>query len=142
MNPADTYTIDDFISYGKSLSVSYYYGSIMEILSNDIYIVAHNIFNDYKDEILEESVIITFNSKEYNRYMFEPRLLAYDIYGYTDLFFIIMLLNDVNNVKDFNFKSVTLLHPSKINLLGKIINAEKSYISKNKMYLKEKENEI
>ena len=141
MNPADTYTIQSFISVGKSNDVSYYYSSILETLgdNNDVYISAHNIFHDYKQELLEQSVFVTLTDSEYYDYMYQPRQLAYNLYGYTDLYFVLMILNDICDIKDFNFKKVRVLHPDSIDILGRIINAEENYINKNRIYIKNKE---
>lgn len=141
MNPADTYTIQGFISTGRSNDVSYHYSSILELLDEDIYISAHNIFHDYKDELLDESVDVTLSDSEYYDYLYQPRRLAYKLYGYTDLYFVLMILNDICDVKDFNFKKVKVLHPDSIGILSRVINAEEYYINKNRSYISEIEEE-
>jgi len=91
-NPADTYTIEQFISVGKSYDISYNKAAILEKIATDVYIASHNIFHDYKAELLDASVSVKLTDADFMKYQFNPRRLAFDVYGYTDLYFIIMIL--------------------------------------------------
>ena len=131
-NPANTYTIGDFILSGKNVDISFYNSSILEVLSNNTEVTIHNVFNDYKEELIAGSVDIVLTDKEYNTYKYNPRSLSYTLYGYTDLYFIIMMLNDIISVKDFTKRKIKVLSPNNLELLGSIINAEKVLIKYNR----------
>lgn len=123
----ETSTVDQLISIGKSIDMTYYKTSIHQIVQH-IECAAKNIFYDYLDYIKQRCVIVELTNEEYHKYVYRPKLLAFDVYGSTDLFFIILMLNDINTEKDFNMKNVRLLRPSDIDILNKIYNAERKYL--------------
>jgi len=131
MKPSETYTIQDFITAGASVEITYAKTSILEKVGTIEYPV-HNIIYDYMEELLAVSVLVTLTDKEYQKYLYSPKILAYDLYGYTDFYFIIMALNNICNVKDFNFRKVRVLRPSDLSIVNRIMVAEKKYIQDNR----------
>ncbi len=46
------------------------------------------------------------------KYKYRPKLLSYDIYDNAELYYIILRLNDLYNVKDFNLgKKISISYP-------------------------------
>ena len=79
----------------------------------------------------DRSVIYTFSDEEFRKYQYRPKLLAYDLYGSTELYFIILALNDTCNIKDFNKRKVRLMFRQDLSdILSQIFNAES-----NRLYL-------
>lgn len=136
MNPANTHTIQDFISIGSSVDITNYKTSILERIGNIEYPV-HNILNDYLDELNQLAVTVTLTDAEFKRFQFEPKLLSYHIYGYTDFYFILMILNNICDVKDFNFRRVKVLKKQDLNIINRIINAESKLLGANREKLGE-----
>ena len=63
-------------------------------------------------------------------YHYKPKLLCYDIYGNPELYFIILLINDMADVKEFTKPTVKMLRKSDMSeLLTLIYNAEKKAIA-------------
>ena len=56
--------LDDFVAYGKTLTISYQNLSLTEIF-NDIKFPMFNIIQDYIEELKDEAITITFTDKEY-----------------------------------------------------------------------------
>lgn len=129
MKTSETSTIYDLIVVGNTVDLTYYKTSLHEMVGN-IQCVTKNIFHDYLHEIKNASVVIRLNNEEYIRYAYKPKVLSHDIYGSTDLSFLLMMLNDINNEKDFDFKTIRVLRPSDLGLINKIYNAEKKYLVK------------
>ena len=133
-----TYTVEDFIELGKDIDdIQYYKFSILakavDDAVNPILYAEHNVIYDYEEEFkkLAEQVVMT--DSEYQKYKFRPKLLAYDLYGSTELFFSILFLNGMYNIKDFTRKSLKLIRKEyMIQLLEAIYNAEKNYIATNR----------
>ena len=59
--------LDDFIAYGKTLTISYQNLSLTEIF-DDIKFPMFNIVQDYINELKDEAITITFTDKEYYKY--------------------------------------------------------------------------
>lgn len=132
MNPERTYTIEDFINCYNTKNISY---ESMSLFQNFEYgtMISYNIFNDYIEELNDLCVTVTLSEEEYNRYVYRPKLLAYDIYGSTELFFIVLLMNNICNVKEFDFKKVKLLRVSDLeSFISSVYNAEKQILEVNR----------
>ena len=121
--------LDDFIAYGKTLTISYQNLSLTEIF-DDIKFPMFNIVQDYINELKDEAIIITFTDKEYYKYKHKPRLLSAYLYGSTEFFSIILQLNDIASEKEFTKKSIKLIPADTMkSLLEKIYIAEQNYLT-------------
>lgn len=120
-----TTTIQDFINSAPANSISYDSTSFLEKFNN-LTMVSYNIFNDYIEEMLDMCVNVTLSDQEYNKYVYRPKLLAYDVYGSTEMYFIIMILNNICNVKEFNFKKIKMLTVEDLEkVVSAVYNSEK-----------------
>lgn len=134
----ETYTVEDFIDLGKSLDDMQY--SKFAILSkavsevaNPIIFAEHNVIYDYEEEFKALSLSVEMTEQEFNKYKLKPKLLAYDIYGSTELYFTILFINGIYDLKDFNRKNIKLIKKTDmLQLLEAIYNAEKNYINNNR----------
>jgi hypothetical protein len=135
--PEVTCTIEDFIKAGQSITISYQGLSLISDLGNKIKFPFLNVFNDYIKDIKESGIIKTalLTDSEVQKYIYKPKILAYDIYGKTDLNFLILALNNIGTPKEFTLKNkkVKLLSKQDANeILKYIYNAEKDLIDKYK----------
>ena len=134
----ETYTVEDFIELGKDLDDIQY--SKFAILSkaasdiaNPIMYAEHNVVYDYEEELKRLSIEVEMSDTEFNKYRYKPKLLAYDLYGSTELYFAILFINGTCNIKDFNRKNIKLIKKADmIAVLEAIYNAEQNYISSNR----------
>lgn len=127
--PAETYTIEDFISSGTEVTISYNNLSYLEVLQNSTSSPIYNVINDYIDNLKDLSFKVELSDSQYNKYIYKPKLLCENIYGNGEIYFIILLLNNIADVKQFNRKIILL--PSKSTLqtfLSFIYNTEKDLI--------------
>ena len=87
------------------------------------------MINDYSSDIKNISYPVKLDSSEYRKYMYKPKLLCKDLYDTPELYFIILLINDMADVKEFN-RSIIYLPPKRImnELVTYIYNAEKDSI--------------
>ncbi len=139
-DPAKTYRITDFIDMKDNDEFTYDKLAIYMRSMNDDRIIysSDNSIYTYLPELKNATVWYTFSDEEYLKYKFRPKLLAYDIYGATELYFIILAVNDMCNIKDFKKHKIRLFFKSDLNdLLSQITSAEKYRLSLNRKILNE-----
>ena len=134
-----TYTLQDFIIQGEISSVMSYDKLLLKVKNSDGNIFPmYNLINDYYDELIISSVMIKMNDTEFKRYQFRPKLLSYDLYGSTELFFLILLLNSMSSIKQFNTNRVKVLRPDSIGkILSYIYGTEQDNITNNRTKINE-----
>ena len=111
-----TVSIQDFIALRNSDEITYYNYSILEYLNGyDMFI--SNLLYDYEDEINDLAVTIKLTNIERAKYRYKPYLLAYDIYGSTETKFILMMLNNIIDPKEFDFETIRALSPDFISFV-------------------------
>ena len=125
-----TFTLDQFADSKSSNDISYYSMSLLERDPNtNIEYDVFNVVSDYLNELKEMSHSVTLTDTEYYTYRFKPKLLAKFLYGNTELYFIILWLNDMWSVKDFNLRTIKLIKNTELaEALSKINASEKSFI--------------
>ena len=112
-SPKDTYSIEEFISAGESVTLSYNNLSFLETLSGgNINVPIFNVIDDYIDELKALTVTLELSDLEYAKYIYKPKLLAHDVYKNGELYFIILAVNGLCDVKDFNKKKFKMIRPS------------------------------
>lgn len=127
--PSNSYTVEEFIRLGRGVSITYDIFSYKELLSNGTEISVLNVINDYMTEINDYVVTVYLDESECRKYRYKPKLLCNDIYGNPELYYIIMLLNGIIDVKEFDMQYVKMLKKNDMDsILSAIYNAEKKYI--------------
>lgn len=134
----ETYTLEDFIELGKEIDdIQYSKFSILSKavsgVTNPILYSTHNIIYDYEEEFKTLALTVDLTDEEYRKYRLKPKLLAYDVYGSTEIYFVILFLNGMYNIKEFDRRTIKLIKKDiMIELLGAIYNAEQNYILNNR----------
>lgn len=139
-DPNRTYSLESFINLKDSEPISYKKYSILEqsITEPNVMYSIDNIIYPYMDEINQMRKIVTLTDKEILRYKFKPKLFAYDVYGSTEIYFVILAMNGMYGIKEFTLedKQLYALRPSDMNsLMNTIYNAETEYLSLNRSTL-------
>lgn len=125
-----SFTLDQFADSKSSNDMSYYSMSLLEKdPDNNIEYDVFNVVSDYMNELKAMSKVVTLSETEYYTYRFKPKLLAKYLYGNTELYFIILWLNDMWSVKDFNLRQIRLIRNTELaEALSKINASERSFI--------------
>ena len=124
-----TYTMEEFIALGRGTSVTYDKYSYKDLLSNGTEISVLNLVSDYINEFKDVAVTVTLTDEEYRKYRFKPKLLCGDIYSNSELYWVILLLNGMIDVKDFNLKTFKMIQKRDMEqLMSAVYNAEYKYI--------------
>lgn len=125
-------SLSKFISLGKSIDYTYDKYSILQNLNNEVKIPIYNAIHDYESELKSLMVTVELSTEEYIKYRFRPRLLAYDVYNNSELYFIILALNNMIDIKEFDLKKINMLRKNDLTILNKIYLAENKYILQNR----------
>ena len=112
--PEKTYTLDQFIACQSDDVFCYNNLSFIDQIDNIKYNV-YNVASDYLDEITSAYCVdVELTDDQLTRYKYRPKLLCYDIYGSQELYYLILIINDICSIKDFTKKKLKL--PTKINM--------------------------
>ncbi len=127
--PQKTYSLEDFVDSGESTSITYNSLSMSDKIDNIIFPVL-NVIDDYLDEFIQVSQSITLSEDAKYKYKYKPRLLCEDLYGNGELYYIILLINGICNIKEFTLSgSIRLIQKDTlIDMIKQIYKSEKSQI--------------
>ena len=124
-----TTTLEEFIEAGSGITISYDNLSMVDEIKNTR-IPIYNVLSDYIPELMISTVTITLTEQEYFKYRFKPKLLAIDVYGNPELYFVILILNNMCSIKEFDIKKIKMLPTSAMNdLLSSIYNSNRDFLS-------------
>lgn len=131
-NPMYTHTLSEFILSGNKIQVISYPKLCFTEKSGNILYTVKNIIRDYLPELKSMCITVYLSDQEQRKYKYNPKKLAADVYGYTDLYYLILMLNGMIDVREFN-EIATLQMLTKTDLnesLSTIYSAESVSISK------------
>ena len=129
--PELTYTLDQFIACQSDTSFCYNNLSFIDQIDNIKYNI-YNVASDYIDEIINNYCVdVELDDEQMAKYKYRPKLLCYDIYGSQELYYLILILNDICSTKQFIKKKLKLPTKNNMSTITKaIMNANRSDIQK------------
>lgn len=138
-NPAESYTIEQFIDLQVKDDITYQNFSILQssIDEPNTFYAIDNVIHRYIEDIKDQIKIVTVDDNYKLKYMYKPKVLSYDIYGATEMYFILMALNGIYNVKDFDLKDYkfkALDRDTMFSFASKVYNAEEETLLINRQY--------
>ena len=127
-----THTIEEFVSKKYEDELTFRNFSIVDYIDN-IECLDRNLFMDYLPEIESTCTSYQFTAAEYRRYKYAPDILSYDLYQTTQLDFILLLLNDMIDPKEFNIKVIKLPRANVLkSALSDILSVNGGFIEQNR----------
>ena len=131
-DPSLTYTLDDFVAMQMSDDMTYYNFSILEVV-NSVEHLNINLVEEYSSILKSQALQVELTDEEYKKYKYCPDLLAYDIYGSVQLDFVILILNDIFDPKEFVNKTIRLVPASVLQqFLNEVYGKEYGWIQQNR----------
>lgn len=125
-SPAKTSTLEEFIALSSKTLISYKNLSFVERIDNEREFSIWNVLSDYDQELKNICVDVELSDIDFRRYGYNPKVLAYDLYGSTELFFIILAANGICTAKEFNNRTVKLIKPEDLEeFIQMVYNANK-----------------
>ena len=139
-----TSTLESFINY-KNLDSNVYYKDLAifeKSIDGKSVLLTYNILNDYRKEIFDFVIPITLTNEEFQKYQYQPKKLAYDLYGSTEYYYMILFINSMTNIKEFNRRRINLMRAKDMSsVLSAIYSSESEYIERTQQLISEIENE-
>lgn len=139
-----TSTLESFINY-KNLDSNVYYKDLAifeKSIDGKSVLLSYNILNDYRKEIFDFVIPITLTNEEFQKYQYQPKKLAYDLYGSTEYYYMILFINSMTNIKEFNRRRINLMRAKDMSsVLSAIYSSESEYIERTQQLISEIENE-
>ena len=138
--PQLTYTLNQFIALKDVDRIVYRRYSIMQrsLTNEELLYCIDNVIHTYMDEMKKKRKIVSVTESERIKYAYKPKILAYDVYGSTELFFILLALNGMCNMKQFDLierKFFALTPQDCAQFMSDIYNAEGDYLKLNRTSL-------
>ena len=90
-----------------------------------------NIRPKYQREFEPYKVTVDLSDREQHNYMYNPRLFAYDIYGYPEFWYLVLYANELHSELEFNMKRVHFYNAGIIRILDTIRDLETKYKDEN-----------
>lgn len=120
-------SIQDLINYDKKYNIITFDTLCKFDEDNSM---GYNVLYDYKDELLACATNVNnITDAEYAKYMYKPKLLAADLYGNPEYYYVLLIINDITSPKEFTMKNLKLINSNVlISLLSLIYNKEKAYL--------------
>jgi len=128
-------TISSLAEYTEQLDMSYdklFLKSLVESNSDTLIVNSTSFYNKYYDYIVDTTYTVTLSNSEYMKYRYQPKLFCYDVYGTTELWAILLRINNFNSIPDFNSKKIKVFGKNIFNVLNEILINEKENILENK----------
>lgn len=126
-------TIRDTIELGKELEITsntLHYKKVITNSNNENFIFSiSSIFDKYYELMKERTMTIELTDDEYRKYIYKPKLLSLDLYGTTELDFLLLRLNNMTSCIYFNKQTFKVFDKDITTLLNEImIHEHDNYI--------------
>ena len=136
MKVKDTTTVELLLSVGKVGNdpnynkFSYKTNIKLEDGSTSVFPL-YNVIWDYQEDMIKDAYTTRLTDNEFQRYKYKPKLLAADLYGNPEVYYIILILNDMMEEGEFDSKIIKLLSRSDMQkYLTSIYNSEYMNLTK------------
>lgn len=127
-NDGSTYkTLNQSIAASKKNKINYANLGYKITFENKYQIFDEILVNKYRSLLLQSSKYLAISED----YYYKPELLSKELYGTVDLWYVIMAVNAISSVDEFNSAVVRVLDPDKLFVLNEIIEKEKKDIAIN-----------
>lgn len=128
MKMATASTITDYSRSFRSETVTFdefYLKQVLTFKDNAKALVNFDsLLVKYMPEIRQIVTKVEFPVAEYQKYRFNPKLLSYDLYGTTELWALILDLNELTSAAQFDIRTVKLPNEVMVDRLIRILNLE------------------
>lgn len=121
-------TIKDYITHYNNEDITFSEFFLKQVFVTDagkkLLMNFENLIIKYMPELKEMKVKVSLSNEEYSRYKFNPKLLSFDIYGTTELWFLILEANELHTISQFDSKTIYLFRADIIEKAARILNLE------------------
>ena len=106
---SQAHTVDEFVNLGEQSKDHIGYADLSYIEKrNNLDFVVKSLLDDYSYEINQMAKDIELTDKVVIKYRYNPKLLSYDLYNTTRLYYVILRINNICNVHEFSLENHTI----------------------------------
>lgn len=127
MATTSQYTLAKWISQFRDerfILPNYTFSSVMSDGTNAIVFPEETMLTTYAEELETYKTSAVMTDREQNFYRYQPRMFAYDLYGYPEMWYLILYANEIVSALEFDFTTVYFYTQSVTTLLNAIISLE------------------
>ena len=131
-NIATASKLDNMIKLGSSVSLKYSKLCYKRLTDNDQIRCMYNVLDDYIDILDSYLIDVALSPEEVKKYKYNPKRMAYDLYGSTDLYSFILYINKYASIREFtlNDPNIKLIHVDNLTaILSSILSIEQASLS-------------
>ena len=128
-------TIQQQVAQGNALAISNANINYHKVLAADgdkVVINFDSLLTQYRYFLKKHIVILTLTDDQYLNYRFKPKSLSYDLYGTIEMASMLLSINNVVSVSEFDFKKVKVFDSGIKDFINEVLNKEKAKITANK----------
>lgn len=128
-------TIQQQVAQGNALAISNANINYHKVLAADgdkVVINFESLLTQYRYFLKKHIVILTLTDEQYLNYRFKPKSLSYDLYGTIEMASMLLSINNVVSVSEFDFKKVKVFDSGIKDFINEVLNKEKAKITANK----------
>lgn len=105
----------------------------IEIMDDDkkMIIPYEDIFHRYRADLASLIVCRELTENEKRRWFYNPKVMSYDLYGTTELWFTIIELNEIYSLTQLNMSPMKMYSSNIVQLISRINALEKVVIDEN-----------
>jgi hypothetical protein len=140
-NTSTTDTIEGLIAHGKAeefANSKFYFKKVVTPDKGDSFVMnVTSIIDKYYDIIIRDyTETYNMTDTQYRQYRYNPKRLSYDYFGTVELWAIILRINNMPSVVDFNKQSIVMFTDAFTDILSEILALENDAILTNNEQLK------
>jgi len=120
-------TIKDYVAQFRNEDFnvsSFFLKQVFTVNDSKMLLNFENLVIKYMPELKDIKIKISLSNEEYSKYKFNPKVLSYDIYGTTELCFLILEANELHTITEFNSRTIYLFRVDVVDKLVRILNLE------------------
>lgn len=118
-------TIQSIIDDGKELKITgndLHFKHVVTNTKGEKYVVLMNaLFEKYYNLMLDHSTLVELTDEEYHKYRYKPRVMSTDLYGTPELHFLLLRVNHLVSVTEFDLKIMRVFEQDIVGILNEII---------------------
>lgn len=123
------------VSASKNLDISFeklFFKSKITNPDSSKIVVNHECILDlYMEDILKVCKTVTMSDKEYEDYRYQPKKFCFDMYGITELWFLILKINNMVSTLEFDRKTLRVFSPDITKVINEIMILEEERYNEN-----------
>lgn len=141
-NKGAIYTLDDFVREYAAEDIRVDAFHLKQVfwdeltMKHKIIVNEASIVDKYIEELEENKRSVQLTTKEYYKYRYNPKLLSYDVYGTTELWFFILMANELYSISEFDLQKLVLYDSAIITKLNHMIDMDREFLEINSMEIK------